>query len=81
MDTQSLQPSVNRVLSLAARQHGVVTRAQLLELGTDAQAIKHRVRKGRLHSVHRASMPSEGRSSRDLAPSLLQFSAAGPTRR
>jgi hypothetical protein len=41
------------VLQLAGRQHGVVTRAQLVGLGLDADAIKHRLRKGRLHQVWR----------------------------
>lgn len=39
--------------SVVARQHGVVTRGQLLELGFHPQAIKHRVAKGRLHAVAR----------------------------
>ena len=39
--------------ALARRQHGVVTRRQLLALGFTAHAIKHRVAKGRLHPVSR----------------------------
>lgn len=38
---------------LAARQHGVVARWQLLELGLTASAIEYRVSIGRLHLVHR----------------------------
>lgn len=38
---------------LAERQHGVVSRAQLLELGYGAEAIAHRLAVGRLHRVHR----------------------------
>jgi very-short-patch-repair endonuclease len=41
------------VLALAGTQHGVVTRAQLLELGMSVDAINYRVRRGRLHRVHR----------------------------
>jgi very-short-patch-repair endonuclease len=41
------------VWKVAARQHGVVSRSQLLELGYSAQSIKHRVAKGRLHPVWR----------------------------
>jgi very-short-patch-repair endonuclease len=41
------------VWELAERQHGVVTRAQLLGLGFGPQSIKHRVAKGRLHSMWR----------------------------
>src|SRR5438477_226457 len=39
--------------ALAGRQHGVVARDQLLELGFGPQAIKHRVANGRLHPVGR----------------------------
>jgi very-short-patch-repair endonuclease len=41
------------VLALAARQHGVVSRRQLRELGLPHDAIKHRLRTGRLHPVQR----------------------------
>src|SRR5215211_800794 len=49
----SQTPSFAGVWELAERQHGVVTRAQLLELGFHPQAIKHRLAKGRLHRVWR----------------------------
>jgi very-short-patch-repair endonuclease len=39
--------------SLAARQHGVVARAQLLEAGVPAHVIDHRLAKGRIDAVHR----------------------------
>jgi very-short-patch-repair endonuclease len=38
---------------LARRQHAVVSRRQLLELGLTPRAIEHRIAKGRLHRVHR----------------------------
>jgi hypothetical protein len=38
---------------LARSQHGVVTRGQLLALGLGDEAIKHRIRKGRLHRIGR----------------------------
>jgi very-short-patch-repair endonuclease len=39
--------------ALAARQHGVVTRAQLAGLGLGRGAIAHRLRVGRLYLIHR----------------------------
>jgi very-short-patch-repair endonuclease len=53
MDPQTQHASLSRVLALAAKQHGLVTRAQLLGLGMSADAIKYRVRRGRLHPVQR----------------------------
>ena len=41
------------MLALAARQHGVVARAQLLELGMTRDAIAHRLDRGRLHPIQR----------------------------
>ena len=38
---------------LAGRQHGVVARWQLQDLGFSAEAIRHRIAKGRLHPIHR----------------------------
>ena len=42
------------VAAVAARQHGVVTRGQLVELGIDRGAIAHRLRCGRLHRIHQS---------------------------
>src|SRR5262249_31120294 len=39
--------------ALAAKQHGVVARRQLLGLGLSAQAIQHRLARGRLHRIDR----------------------------
>ena len=39
--------------ALARRQHGIVTRRQLLNLGFGEEAIEHRIAKGRLHRVGR----------------------------
>ncbi len=41
------------IARLAERQHGVVARAQLLELGLGRDAIGHRLDCGRLHPLHR----------------------------
>jgi Transcriptional regulator, AbiEi antitoxin len=42
------------IASLAARQHGVVGRSQLAQLGFGSGAIHHRVAVGRLHRLHSA---------------------------
>ncbi len=45
--------SLDRAIAqLAARQHGVVTRQQLLALGLGRGAIEARLKGGRLHVVH-----------------------------
>jgi very-short-patch-repair endonuclease len=43
----------SRVWPLVRHQHGVVTRAQLLELGLSPAAIRHRRTTGRLYEIHR----------------------------
>src|SRR5436190_13814217 len=53
MTYQNVPGSSSAAWELAARQHGVVARRQLLELGYTPQAILHRVRNGRLHTVAR----------------------------
>lgn len=42
-----------RIAELAGRQHGVVGRRQLQELGMGREAIEVRLRAGRLHRLHR----------------------------
>jgi hypothetical protein len=42
-----------QVARIAERQHGVVTTAQLAEVGIDKFALNKRVRAGRLHRLHR----------------------------
>jgi very-short-patch-repair endonuclease len=54
MDSKNAPPPTDRrVATLAARQHGVITRMQLSDLGLGAGAIAMRARGGRLHRVHR----------------------------
>ena len=50
METESAQP---RVAELAARQWGVVTRAQLVQVGMATRGISDWVRAGRLHRLYR----------------------------
>jgi hypothetical protein len=46
-------PPIDRAIAeLATRQHGVVSRAQLRDLGVADSAIGYRVARGRLHRVH-----------------------------
>ena len=45
-------PPDRRIADLARRQHGVVSRAQLVTLGLSVAQIEGRVRRGRLHRVH-----------------------------
>lgn len=46
-------PLEERIAAIAARQHGVVTRAQLADLGLTPGAMDNRVRSGRLRVLHR----------------------------
>jgi very-short-patch-repair endonuclease len=78
MATRKLQPWARAAWALARRQHGVVTRAQLLGLGLTPAAIRHRLTTGRLHELHRGvyavGRPNVGRSGELMAAVL----ACGP---
>jgi very-short-patch-repair endonuclease len=50
---KSLRNSSRLVWALARRQHGVITRAQLLEIGLSPRAIQGRIDRGRLHPIFR----------------------------
>lgn len=75
-----LQLPIERAIAQhAGRQHGVVTRRQLLELGLGPGAVDHRIRKAWLHVVHRgvylvghASLTTRGRE-------IAAIRASGPT--
>jgi very-short-patch-repair endonuclease len=54
MDAESATPPADRrIAALAGRQHGVVGRKQLDQLGVGKGAIERRLGRGRLHRVHR----------------------------
>jgi hypothetical protein len=81
-------PPDQRIAELARRQHGIVSRAQLVALGVSEAAIDGRVRRGRLHRVHQAvyvvGYPTLTRNARFMAAvlacgkgaALSHFSAA-----
>lgn len=72
MSTES--PTDFAVAQLAARQHGVVSRDQLRDVGMGEGAIEHAVRLGRLHRVFRGvyalGHPSVGERGRHKAATL-----------
>ena len=53
MGKELRQDSSAQIWKLVGRQHGVVARSQLLELGLSSRSIEHRVAKGRLHPLGR----------------------------
>lgn len=68
----------DRIRAMAARQHGIVTRAQLLEAGLSSAAVGRRLAAGRLRPVHRGVYrfgPLEPEPAREMAAAL----AGGPT--
>jgi very-short-patch-repair endonuclease len=52
MGQKRVQWDAESAWMLADRQHGVVCRAQLLELGLSSDSIHHRLTNGRLHAIH-----------------------------
>jgi len=40
------------IWELVRRQHGVITRVQLLRLGLSDRGIEHRIKRGRLYQVY-----------------------------
>jgi very-short-patch-repair endonuclease len=66
------------IATLAARQHGVASHAQLVALGVGNGAIKHRVALGRLHPLHRGVYAVGHRALRSEASWMAAVLAAGP---
>jgi predicted transcriptional regulator of viral defense system len=62
---------------VAARQHGVVTIAQLLAAGLDRTAIAYRRRVGRLHLLHRGVYAVGHRPPSPLATAMAAVLACG----
>lgn len=65
------------IAALAARQHGVVSAAQLRALGLGTGAIKHRAAVGRLHALHRGVYAVGHRALRHEAWWIAAVLAAG----
>jgi very-short-patch-repair endonuclease len=71
-DARDVEPVDLRVARLAATQHGVVTRGQLLDAGLGRHAIAHRLERGRLHVIHRGVYAV---GHEPLSPRCLQLAA------
>lgn len=78
MTPTKLRVSSAVVAALADKQHGVVSRSQLLALGMGAEAIRHGLARGKLHQLMRGvyalGRPSVGERGRWMAAVL----ACGP---
>ena len=74
--TESSTPDA-ALAELAARQHGVVTVAQLRESGFGAGAIKYRRRVGRLHLLHPGVYAVGHRPPSPLATAMAAVLAFG----
>jgi very-short-patch-repair endonuclease len=81
MATKMLQPWAAAAWELTRRQHGVVTRGQLLGLGMSSGVIRARLRSGRLHrlwpGIYAVGRPDIGRLGHLMAATL----ACGPDAR
>jgi len=77
-DRRTRSGMANPIEALAARQHGVVSRAQILAMGLSSAAIGRRVESGRLRPLHSGVYgvgPLEGSHAIEMAAVL----AAGPS--
>jgi len=74
MATKKLHPWARAAWDLTRHQHGVVTRAQLLDLGMMPSAIRGRLERGQLHrlwvGVYAVGRPDVGRLGRFKAATL-----------
>jgi very-short-patch-repair endonuclease len=81
MGGQIVQSIAAAIWQLVDRQHGVVSRCQLLDLGMSRHAIEHRIASGRLHPVWRG-VYAVGRPQLTLEGRwMAAVLACGPTAR
>src|SRR3954454_21738648 len=66
------------IAHLAGRQHGVVAHRQLRGLGIERGAIEHRLKRGRLHRIHRGVYSVGHRILTDDGWRMAAVLAAGP---
>ena len=66
------------ISAIAERQHGLITRAQLTELGVGRGALQHRIGAGALHKVHHGVYAVGHRALRPQAKLLGLVLASGP---
>lgn len=66
------------VAELATRQHGVITRWQLLAIGLSPDAVDNRLRAGRLHRLHRGVYLLGHTSAPAYAHEMAAVLAGGP---
>src|SRR5688572_18804197 len=76
-ETES-RPDERGIAELAARQHGIVARTQLFDLGFSPRAIDRRIEAGRLHLLHRGVYAVGHRRISGLAHWMAGVLACGP---
>jgi hypothetical protein len=76
---QLTTPLDRAVAELASGQHGVVTRAQLLKVGSTADVVEHRLRLGRLIVVYRGVYAVGHLPPSPHAKAMAAVLACGPT--
>src|SRR3954449_10626392 len=73
------RPDEGAMAELAARQHGVLSRRQLYELGFGPRSIDRRLEIGRLHRLHRGVYAVGHRGISGLGHWMAAVLACGPT--